>query len=112
MAPDYLKTVHSTVPSFHHRVGKLPVLPEEAAPENPANSWGFPQPGTQSPSPAVATAKHYFVDDTTWDAILGRLPVFVSVIRRTHMCSAQTTENSMMSFAVVDCAHWHTLTWP
>ncbi|TFK63544.1 FAD/NAD(P)-binding domain-containing protein [Pluteus cervinus] len=67
---DYLKTVHSTQPSFHYRVGKDPVLPPQSVPKTPASSWGFPQPGPQAPSPAYATAKHYFVDDNTWDAIL------------------------------------------
>ena len=68
---DYLKTAHATMPSFHYRVGKPPVLSNDKAPKSPANAWGFPQPGVQSPSPAMATAKHYFVDDSTWDAILG-----------------------------------------
>ncbi|KAF8188466.1 hypothetical protein K438DRAFT_1919759 [Mycena galopus ATCC 62051] len=67
---DYLKTAHSTAPSFHYRVGKPPILPAVEAPKTPANIYGFPQPGAQSPTPASATAKHYFVDDSTWDAIL------------------------------------------
>ncbi|KAF8155019.1 hypothetical protein K438DRAFT_1943070 [Mycena galopus ATCC 62051] len=67
---DYLKTAHSTAPSFHYRVGKPPILPPVEAPKTPANIYGFPQPGAQSPTPASATAKHYFVDDSTWDAIL------------------------------------------
>ncbi|KAK0451987.1 uncharacterized protein EV420DRAFT_1702100 [Desarmillaria tabescens] len=64
---DYLKTAHSIVPSFHHRVGKPPILPAVDAPRTPANAWGFPQPGIQSPTPAFATASHYFVDDPTWN---------------------------------------------
>ncbi|KAK0198279.1 hypothetical protein F5146DRAFT_1100033 [Armillaria mellea] len=67
---DYLKTAHSTLPSFHHRVGKPPILSAVDAPNVLANAWGFPQPGIQSPTPAFATASHYFVDDQTWSAIL------------------------------------------
>jgi hypothetical protein len=46
------------------------VLPHEIAPKAPTSEFGFPRPGPQSPSPAFATAKHYFVDDTTWSNIL------------------------------------------
>ncbi len=67
---DYLKIAEPSVPSFHFRTGKIPYLPAEVAPREPANQWGYPQPGLQSPSPAYATAKHYFVDDTTWANIL------------------------------------------
>lgn len=66
---DYLTIPHRTFPSFHFRTGHLPILPAEVT-KAPANNWGFPQPGPQSPTPAFATAKHYFVSDTTWEAIL------------------------------------------
>lgn len=68
---DYLKTAHATLPSFHFRTGKQPVLPPAVGLPTNLVAWGYPQPGIQSPTPAFATAKHYFVDDTTWDAILG-----------------------------------------
>ena len=69
--PDYLKYPdHPTFPSFHFRTGKPPLLPSSAAPKQPANEFGFPIPGTQSPTPADATAAHYFVDDPTWKAIV------------------------------------------
>ena len=67
---DYLKIAEPSVPSFHFRTGKIPYLPVEIAPRKPASQWGYPQPGAQSPTPAYATAKHYFVDDTTWANIL------------------------------------------
>jgi hypothetical protein len=67
---DYLETVGKTVPSFHFRTGKVPWLPVTVAPSEPTSSWGYPQPGIQSPTPALATAKHYFVDDGTWARIL------------------------------------------
>ena len=76
---DYLKTAHSTIPSFHHHVGKPALIPKAAAPKAPANSWSSPQPDLQSPSPAFATAQHYFVDDATWDAILGEMFVLENV---------------------------------
>jgi hypothetical protein len=68
---DYLKTRHAIQPSFHCRVGKQPGSTSDGVPNTPANAFGFPQPGMQSPTPAYATAKHYFVDDPTWNAILG-----------------------------------------
>lgn len=79
---DYLKTAHTTFPSFHFRTGKAPVLPQAIAPNVPTSTWGYPRPGIQSPTPAFATAKHYFVDDSTWDAILGK-----SIIKCTLISS-------------------------
>ena len=69
---DYLKTATPSISSFHFRTGHAPLLnyPAEIAPKSPANSFGYPQPGPQSPTPAHATAKHYFVDDNTWETIL------------------------------------------
>ena len=67
---DYLKVAEQSIPSFHFRTGKTPYLSPEIAPRTPANQFGYPQPGIQSPTPAFATAKHYFVDGTTWDNIL------------------------------------------
>ena len=69
--PDYLKYPdHPTRPSFHFRVGKAVNLPPPQIPKQPANEFGFPIPGVQSPTPADATAAHYFVDDSTWKAIV------------------------------------------
>ena len=69
---DYLKTATPSISSFHFRTGHAPLLnyPAEIAPKSPANSFGYPQPGPQSPTPAHATAKHYFVDENTWETIL------------------------------------------
>ncbi|KZV86632.1 FAD/NAD(P)-binding domain-containing protein [Exidia glandulosa HHB12029] len=69
--PDYMKYPdHPTVPSFHFRTGKPALLPVEDAPKQPANEFGFPVPGVQSPTPAHATAAHYFVDEEQWKAIV------------------------------------------
>jgi hypothetical protein len=69
--PDYLKYPdHPTIPSFHFRTGKPYRLTPKNAPKQPANENGFPTPGVQSPTPAAATAAHYFVDDSTWEAIV------------------------------------------
>ena len=69
--PDYLKFAdHPTRPSFHYRVGKNAELSSGEISKQPTNVFGFPRPGVQSPTPAQATAAHYFVDDNTWDAIL------------------------------------------
>ncbi|KIY72082.1 hypothetical protein CYLTODRAFT_368212 [Cylindrobasidium torrendii FP15055 ss-10] len=70
LSEDYLKTVDHCVPSFHFRTGKIPFLPTEVAPNSPSYSFGFPKPGPQSPTPAHATAQHYFVNDTTWTNIV------------------------------------------
>lgn len=71
---DYLTTPGQTVPSFHFRVGKPPVLTRDGGPDSadraPANENGYPQPGVQSPTPHEATAYHYFVDETTWRNII------------------------------------------
>ena len=69
--PDYLKFAdHPTRPSFHYRTGKHAELQSPEISKQPANALGFPRPGVQSPTPAQATAAHYFVDDSTWDAIV------------------------------------------
>ena len=68
--PDYLKTPHGSTPSFHFRVGERPHVAAPAKPEQPANEFGYPRPGVQSPSPYSATAPHYFVNEATWQAIL------------------------------------------
>ena len=67
---DYLKLPEPSQPSFHYRTGKVAILPSSVAPKDPTNQFGYPRPGLQSPTPAYATAKHYFVDDTTWGNIL------------------------------------------
>lgn len=68
--PDYLKTPHAATPSFHFRVGEKAQVTAISRPEQPANEFGFPRPGVQSPTPSAATAPHYFVDDATWSNIL------------------------------------------
>ncbi|KIP12286.1 hypothetical protein PHLGIDRAFT_113765 [Phlebiopsis gigantea 11061_1 CR5-6] len=61
--PDYLKFAdHPTRPSFHYRVGKNAELSPSEVSKQPTNVFGFPRPGVQSPTPAQATAAHYFVD--------------------------------------------------
>ncbi|KAI5899539.1 FAD/NAD(P)-binding domain-containing protein [Schizophyllum commune H4-8] len=67
---DYLKVPEPSQPSFHYRTGKIPILPSSIAPKDATNQWGYPRPSAQSPTPAHATAKHYFVDDTTWANIV------------------------------------------
>ena len=67
---DYLKLPEPSQPSFHYRTGKVPILPSSIAPKDATNQWGYPRPSAQSPTPAHATAKHYFVDDTTWANIV------------------------------------------
>ena len=44
---------------------------KQPSPPEPANQFGFPRPGPQSPSPAEATGRHYFVNETNWKEILG-----------------------------------------
>ena len=69
--PDYLKYPdHPTYPSFHFRTGKPPILPFTSAPKQPANEFGYPLPGAQSPTAVQATAAHDFVDEPTWNAIV------------------------------------------
>ncbi|KAJ7853011.1 hypothetical protein B0H14DRAFT_3108503 [Mycena olivaceomarginata] len=73
--------VHVAVQSGEHRVTLYPgraadhgvwvqmiCLRLGAQPEQAVNEFGYPRPGVQSPTPAVATADHYFVDDATWNA--------------------------------------------
>ena len=68
---DYLKYPdHPVYPSFHFRTGKAPILPFSSVTKQPANEFGYPIPGAQSPTAVQATAAHYFVDQPTWDAIV------------------------------------------
>ena len=68
---DYLKYAdHPVYPSFHFRTGKTPILPFSAVTRQPANEFGFPLPGAQSPTAVQATAAHYFADQATWNAIV------------------------------------------
>ena len=57
--PDFLAIPHNVLESFHTRVGQ-PVT-KRIEPEAPARAFGFPVPGTQSPSAASVMAKDYFV---------------------------------------------------
>ncbi|KAG9310091.1 hypothetical protein JVU11DRAFT_9701 [Chiua virens] len=47
----------------------LSYVRDSSLPE-PANHFGFPLPGGQSPTPAEHTYKYYFADDTKWKAIM------------------------------------------
>jgi hypothetical protein len=55
--PDYLKIPARTIPSFHSRIGKLP----STATSEPAATYGYPVPGTQTPSATSVMAQDYFV---------------------------------------------------
>ncbi|KAJ7503482.1 hypothetical protein B0H11DRAFT_584623 [Mycena galericulata] len=87
MAPhpinDYQKAAGNEFPSFHSRTGQTS---SEATPREPANAFGFPQPGAQSPTAAQATARHYFVDNPTWDAILDH-GQFDDIVCGTGFCA-------------------------
>jgi hypothetical protein len=54
--PDYLTIPSHNFPSFHNRIGQ-----HAAATSRPANSCGYPVPGTQSPSTVSVMAQDYFV---------------------------------------------------
>ncbi|KAH7309732.1 hypothetical protein B0I35DRAFT_358770 [Stachybotrys elegans] len=64
--PDYLAVPGKTIPSFHCRVGKRH---DERQPA-PANAYGFPVPGVQSPTATAVMASDYFVSEQTWGNIL------------------------------------------
>ena len=44
---------------------------QQQSPPEPINQYGFPQPGTQSPWPALATGAHYSVNETNRPDISG-----------------------------------------
>jgi len=52
---DYMKVPGPTLPSFHLRTGK-PVVTDA-----PANTYGYPIPGVQSPNASSVMAMDYFV---------------------------------------------------
>ncbi|KAH8797986.1 hypothetical protein DL96DRAFT_1688222 [Flagelloscypha sp. PMI_526] len=91
---DYLKTAKATLPSFHYRVGQTPILPKVTAPKNPANAFGFPAPGAQAPTAAHATAAHYFVNDTTWDAIIDHGD-FDDIVLGSGFCALAYVEKAL-----------------
>ncbi|KAF5497402.1 hypothetical protein CGCS363_v007961 [Colletotrichum siamense] len=64
--PDYLTIPGKTIPSFHCRVGR----DHNDRQPQPANTYGFPVPGVQGPSPASVMALDYFASDRTWGNIL------------------------------------------
>ncbi|CAG7558988.1 unnamed protein product [Fusarium equiseti] len=64
--PDYLTIPGKTIPSFHCRVGKR----HDDRQPLPANTYGYPMPGVQSPSSTSVMARDYFVSDQTWSNIL------------------------------------------
>ena len=55
--PDYLKIPARTIPSFHSRIGEHAV----SSASRPANSCGYPVPGSQTPSATSVMAQDYFV---------------------------------------------------
>lgn len=67
-------TPGQTMPSFHFRVGQDPLMSRDgragSAQRAPANEWGFPKPGFQSPNAKEAMASNYFVEDSVWDNIV------------------------------------------
>ncbi|KAH7629798.1 hypothetical protein B0T09DRAFT_136639 [Sordaria sp. MPI-SDFR-AT-0083] len=64
--PDYLTIPGKTIPSFHCRVGKNH---NDRQPQL-ANTYGYPVPGVQSPTPTSVMALNYFASDQTWGNIL------------------------------------------
>ncbi|KAI9567629.1 hypothetical protein HD554DRAFT_2173033 [Boletus coccyginus] len=46
------------------------LAPRNSGSTKPTNQYGYPRPSSQQSPPASATGKHYFVDETQWDAIL------------------------------------------
>ncbi|CAG1969750.1 hypothetical protein QX201_006322 [Fusarium graminearum] len=64
--PDYLTIPGKTIPSFHCRVGKKH---DERQPQ-PANTYGYPVPSVQAPTPTSVMALDYFASDQTWGNIL------------------------------------------
>jgi hypothetical protein len=55
--PDYLKIPPRTIPSFHSRIGQHAV----STASRPANSCGYPVPGSQAPSSTSVMTQDYFV---------------------------------------------------
>jgi len=55
--PDYLKIPARTIPSFHSRIGQTPSFNAS----EPATTYGYPTPGTQTPSATSVMAQDYFV---------------------------------------------------
>ncbi|CCC13569.1 unnamed protein product [Sordaria macrospora k-hell] len=64
--PDYLTIPGKTIPSFHCRVGKKH---NDRQPQL-ANTYGYPVPGVQAPTPTSVMALDYFASDQTWGNIL------------------------------------------
>ncbi|KAK3392115.1 hypothetical protein B0T20DRAFT_483237 [Sordaria brevicollis] len=64
--PDYLAVPGKTIPSFHCRVGKKH---DDRQPQL-ANTYGYPVPGVQQPTPTSVMALNYFASDQTWGNIL------------------------------------------
>ena len=54
--PDYLTIPGKTIPSFHCRVGKKH---NDRQPQL-ANTYGYPVPGVQAPTPTSVMAQDYF----------------------------------------------------
>ncbi|KAK4159540.1 hypothetical protein QBC43DRAFT_381827 [Cladorrhinum sp. PSN259] len=64
--PDYLTIPGKTIPSFHCRVGKKHNVRQPQL----ANTYGYPVPGVQAPTPTSVMALDYFASDQTWGNIL------------------------------------------
>ena len=54
--PDYLTIPGKTIPSFHCRVGRN----HNDRQPLPANTYGYPVPGVQGPTPTSVMALDYF----------------------------------------------------
>ena len=63
--PDYLTTPGKTITSFHCRVGKNH---NDRQPQL-ANTYGYPVPGVQSPSPSSVMAQDYFARYVTLGSV-------------------------------------------
>ncbi|KAJ3937846.1 uncharacterized protein N0V96_012162 [Colletotrichum fioriniae] len=64
--PDNLTIPGKTIPSFHCRVGSK----HNDCQRLPANTYGYPVPGVQEPTPTSVMARDYFLSDQTWESIL------------------------------------------
>ncbi|KAG9313755.1 hypothetical protein JVU11DRAFT_6111 [Chiua virens] len=67
---------------------------QQQRPLEPVNLYGFPRPGEQSPTPAEATGKHYFVDETNWKQIL-QYGEFDDIVCGSGFCALAYIEQAL-----------------